>query len=500
MSDSDADGQSLAGDIQRGLGWAFANNIVLRMASVVLGIILAHLLVPAAFGVFAIGLTVQSILLMLVDLGLSAYLVRSDDAERLAPTVATLSLACGILLAAAMAASSSLAANLLNEPKASDVIAVLSCSLIASGFGIVPYAKLSRNFQQRKLFACTLLDFTAYTVVTVTLVALGVGPIALALGRVTGQTLDTSLQFVLARVRPRFGFDRAVMKGALTYGLPIAGANILSWALLSIDNVVVARVAGATSLGLYVLAFNISNWPMTAIGQAVRSVSLPGFSRTSGQDGEGALLRGLALTWSAAIPVGVLLAAVSHPLVDLLYGHRWNASAAVLAALGIFGGLRVAFDLIATYLMARGAARPVLYVQILWFFALIPPMILATEGFGIKGAGWTHLVTGVLVILPAYIFALTRVGVRPRTLLAATWLPTLACVPTWLVASTVAAQFHASAPALFLGGGAGTLTYVALSYWWVRRLLPSRPPKREPAVPDLVEADLVEQPVLSSVS
>lgn len=492
MSAEGVEAENLAGEVRRGLVWAFANNIVLRMASLVLGIVLARLLTPSEFGVFAIGLTVQAILLTLADLGLSAYLVRGDDADAHAPAVATLSLTSGILLAMLMSASSPAVARALNEPNASGVIAVLSCSLIVSGAGIVPFAKLQRNFEQRKLFACTALDFVTYTTVTVTLVLVGVGPIALALGRVLGQTLDTSLQFVLARVRPRFGFDRAVMKAALAYGLPLAGANFLSWALLNIDNVVVARVAGATSLGLYVLAFNVSNWPMNAIGQAVRSVSLAGFSQTAEADQEASLLRAIALTWSAALPVGVLLAALSHPLIAILYGTRWNASAAVLAALGIFGGLRVLFDLIATYLMAKGAARPVLYVQILWFFALIPPMITATQSVGIKGAGWSHLFVGALIILPAYLWALSRVGARPRAVLSAMWLPTAAAVPTWWVASTVSGHVQTQVLALLLGGAAGLAVYVALVFRSVRRLLPSKRRTHE--------GDLQVEPALTSAT
>ena len=498
MSTEAAERRTLFRDIRQGLAWSFANNLVLRMASLVLGIVLAHLLVPADFGVYAIGLTVQSILLMLTDLGLSAYLIRFDEPDRRGPTVATLSLCSGAVLALAMSACADPIARALNEPSASGVIAVLSITLPISAAGVVPFAKLQRDFQQRKLFACTAVDFAAYTTVTVTLVLLGLGPISLALGRVTGQALDTSLQFILARVRPRFGYSRAIMRSALAYGLPLAGANVLSWALLNIDNVVVARVAGAAPLGLYVLAFNISNWPMNAIGQAVRSVSLAGFSKTADADGEQSLKTALGLTWAAALPVGVLLAALSYPLVILLYGHRWSASATVLAALGIFGALRVAFDLMATYLMAKGAPRPVLYVQLLWFVALIPPMILATHAFGIKGAGWSHLVVGAAVILPAYALALSRVGVRVRTLVSAMWLPIAACVPAWLIATLVSDQLHEPVLRVLAGGTAGLGVYVALTFWWVRRLLPSRAARAtgRPEEPmSSAKADAGEKPV-----
>jgi lipopolysaccharide exporter len=471
----------VAADVRRGLLWGSLNSLVLRFGSLILGMALARLLSPEEFGVYAIALTVQSVLMTLADLGMSADLVRAEDPEPRAPTVATLSLASGILLALGMTVTAGPAASLMGAPHASGVIAVLSWTLVISSAGVVPYARLQRRFQQGRLFGSAVVDFTTGTTVTLVLIALGMGPMALAVGRVAAQAAATTAQFVLARTRPRFGLDRRIARGALAYGVPLAGANLVSWALLNIDNVAIARVAGTTALGLYVLAFNISSWPMNAIGQAVRSVSLAGFSRTARDGADGGLERALSLTWAAGLAAGVLLAALAHPLVVLLYGTRWSASATVLGALGLFGALRVALDLIATYLMARGAARPVLYVQLLWFASLVPAVVLATHWKGIAGAGWAHLVVSAALILPAYAIALGRVGIPARSLVRAMWLPAAAAVPTWWVAHTVAGHVPHPLPALLLGGLAGAATYAALCQRWVRRLLPTRGAPRRPA-------------------
>jgi lipopolysaccharide exporter len=478
---------SVAGRVRRGLAWSTLNQLALRLGSLSVGIVLARLLAPEAFGVYAIGLTVQAVLLTLADLGMSVDLVRSEDADRRAPTVATLSLASSVVLALTMTVTAEPVASLMGAPNASGVIALLAWTLVIGGAGVVPYAKLQRDFRQRALFASSLGDFVVGTTVTIGLVLLGVGPIALAIGRVIAQFTATGLQFRFAGVRPRFGFDREIARSALAFGLPLAGANLLSWALINIDNVAISRIAGPTALGLYVLAFNVSSWPMTAIGQAVRSVSLAAFSKSSASDAGADLKTALGLTWAAALPVGVLLAALAHPLVLVLYGERWSPSATVLAALGMFGGLRVVLDLVATYLMARGAARPVLYVQILWFLALVPAMIVATHWKGIAGAGWSHLAVGLALIVPAYAVALRKVGVPVSVIFRATWLPTLAGVPTWYVAHALAAAIDTPLLALAAGGLAGLIVYLAISYRWILGQLPARAGRRRRRAPRLVE-------------
>ena len=470
----------VAGEVRRGLVWSTVNSLVLRMGTLVVGIALARLLAPADFGVYAIALTVQSVLMTLADLGMSVDLVRAKDPERRAPTVATLSLLSGILLAGIMTVSAKPVAQLLGAPEAAPVIVVLCWTLVIGSAGVVPYAHLQRHFEQRKLFACSATDFVAGTSVTLVLIALGMGPMALAIGRVVAQSCATGLQFVLARMRPHFGFDRAIARSALGFGLPLAGANLLSWALLNIDNVAIARVAGTAALGLYVLAFNISSWPMSAIGQAIRGVSLAGFSRVSKQDRSTSLGTALSLTWAVALPVGVLLAALAQPLVDLLYGARWGESAAVLAALGLFGALRVALDLLATYLMSQGRSREVLWVQALWFLALIPAVVVATERYGIVGAGWAHLAVSAALILPAYAVALARVGISPRILLRSLAPPVGAAIPCWVIAHAVSAGIDVPVLALLLGGLAGLAVYTALMFRWVRQLLPTRDDPREP--------------------
>ena len=468
--------RGLAGRVRRGAGWSLLSTLLLRMGNLVVGVVLARLLVPADFGVFAIALTVQTVLITLADLGLSADLIRSKDPQVRAPTIATVSLLSGITLAVAMAATSGAMASLLGDHAAAGAIAALSLSLVLSTAGVVPYAMLQREFAQGRLFAAGAAYFVVYTTVTITLVeAAGMGAMALAWGSLLAQLTSTSMQFVLARVRPRFGFDRAIAKAALSYGVPLALANLLSWVVITFDNVAVAKIAGVAALGLYVLAFNVSTWPMNAIGQVIRSVAFPGFSE-------------LARRGQAPEEVFVLLAALSAPLVRLLYGERWDASATVLAALGLFGAARVVFDLMATFLAARGAARAVLWVQGVWTVALVPGVVIATHRWGITGAGWSHVVIAAAVVLPVYMVVLRRSGVPVLRVLAALGPPLAAAVPTWWVAKALADAIQTPFLALLAGGTAGLATYAILLQAWVRRLLPIRSPQDDTTVADPVES------------
>jgi O-antigen/teichoic acid export membrane protein len=443
------------------------STIILKLGGLLVGVILARILTPDQFGVYAVALTVQAILMTLADLGLSADLIRTDHPDRIAPTVATLGLLSGSLLTVTTVLLSGPLADLLGSPEAGPAIAVLSFSLLLGGAAVVPFAMLQRRFQQKELFFAAVVDFVVSTTVTLTLIALGFGVLGLAIGRVCAQLAAGAMMFVFAKVIPRLGIDRTVVRPVLAFGLPIAAANLLSWALINADNVVLARMVGVTALGYYVLAFNISSWPMSALSQMVRSIALPYFSRAGMRTGTLAAVASLA--WALALPAGAALAVLAESVIAVVYGPRWLPGAGALAALGVYGALRVVFDVFAGCLYAAGRSRPVLWVQLASLVPLVGAVVAGAHLWGIVGAGWAHVVVATGVVLPAYLLVLHRSGIAIGPVLWAAAPPTLAVVPAVSVALGIRLLVDDALPALLLGGLGFALVYLLVLRGWILR-------------------------------
>jgi lipopolysaccharide exporter len=467
-----APAEHLGGRVRRGLAWGFISSITMRLATLTLGITLARLLTPEVFGAFAVALTVQTILINFADLGMSADLIRSREWQRRAPTVSSISLLAGGLLSAAMIAGAPALASSLGSDQAAPVIAVMSLSLVIAAAGVAPFATIQREFQQSRYFVIVLTSFLLGSGLTVVLIIFfGWGAMALAVGKLVEQVCSVGLQFALTRTKPRLGFDRSVARSALAFGLPVCGANALSWLVLNVDYIVIGRTAGAVTLGLYVLAFNVSSWPVSALVQAVRNVALPGFSRLDGPNSAKSFVSSFALVLTAGLLVGVLLATLAIPTVTFVYGPKWLGSAGALGVLAVFGAIRVVFDLMATFLIARGASKPVLLVQIGWVVALVPAMVVGVQTGGLVGAGVAHLVVAFTVVLPAYMFALHRQGVPFLALVRAAAPPVgaglVAATAVWATTQATDAPWQA----LVLGSAVGILVYIALLQRWLRSRL-----------------------------
>ena len=102
---------------------------------------------------------------------------------------------------------------------------------------------------------------------------------SLAIGQVGGSLVVAALLVAFAPESLRFGFDPAKARALLRFGLPLAGANLIVFAVTSVDLIIVGHLLGATSLALYVLAFNLSSWPFNMFAPPVTNVAPAVFSR-----------------------------------------------------------------------------------------------------------------------------------------------------------------------------------------------------------------------------
>lgn len=462
----DADVEGVGILVGRSVAWSTLDVGIGRLAQFAQGVVVARLLAPEAFGVFAVALVVHAIVINVSELGVSAALVRDrdDEVERGAPTVVTIAVLSSSLLGATMALGAPALASALGEPDAAAAVAVLAITLPLAGLSAVPSALLRRRFRMDRLFVANIANIAVTGVLIILLAVAGWGAMALAWSWVAGQLLTTVILLAYGPGRFRPGWDRTEARRLLRFGLPLAGANVIVFAVLNIDYVVVGRMLGATALGLYVLAFNISGWPVSVFGTVIRSVSLPGFARLrlDGAVMADRFVEALGAVARLTIPICVLLGVLADQLVVLVYGDQWTAASAALVGLSIMGACRLVLELAADYLVSLGRTRAVLALQLPWLVALAAALIVGVGRAGIAGAGAAQAVVAVAIMLPAYAAVLARSGIRPLALVTAL-APALAWAATAGAAAALVARWSSSLPLAVAGGVTAGLAVTALA-------------------------------------
>ncbi|MDH2414819.1 oligosaccharide flippase family protein [Nocardioides sp. CER19] len=458
---------SLEGRIRKGALWGVLNNLGLRFANIAVMAVVVRLVTHHEFGVFAVALTVAVVVGGFADWGVSAFLMRGDhDPDEVAPTVTFISVLSGAVLAGLVALAAPWLASALGAPDATGPIRVMSLCLLFGGMAAVPTALLAREFRQDRIMLSNVVGFVPANILLVVLAFHGSGAMAFAWSRVATVVFQClAAAFLVGRVYlPRL--ETRHLRVVLVFGLPLAGANLVNYALVNADYALIGHQLGPALLGVYLLAFNVCSWSMAVLSAAINGVAMPAFSRV-GDDGDllhAALRRSARAVSLVALPISVLTFALARPLVTTLYGGTWAASIPVLEVLSVYGGLFVVISLLSNLLVGRGRTARALVIQVAWILTLVPAMLVGSHLTGLRGVAWAHVAVLVAIVLPLYLWSVGQLVPRAvRAVAVATLPPLFTATVAGAAAAAAAALPGPPATRLLLGGLAGGATYVLLS-------------------------------------
>jgi O-antigen/teichoic acid export membrane protein len=454
--------QGLGSKVRAGARWSMLNTAVVRILNFAFGALLARTVFgPSAWGLYAVSQIVLTVLLSANELGVSLAIIRWDgDIRRFARTVFTLSVASSTLIYLALYAAAPEVARLLGSPGATEMLRLLCIVVIIDGFGTVPLALITREFAQGRRMLIDMTNFVISQSITLWLAFTGHGVISFAWGSVVGCTASVIVATLTAPYIVLPGWNSRDARQLLQFGLPLAGAGLLTLGVLNVDSAIVGATLGSAMLGLYQLAFNMSGWPVNIISQTVDRISFAGFSRVAGSAKvlAAAFTRSIGLLMAITVPACVLLATLAEPLIHTIYGERWVSAAPALSLLAMLGMLRVAFALLGDCL-AMTKRNTLMAVQALWLVTLIPALLIGARHGGITGVSLAHVVVAAGLVGPAFLWALSRSGITVRSIFRACWRPFLGGV---LMAAVSLAVLHVAGKGL---AGLAAATVAALAVY-----------------------------------
>ena len=452
---------------RRALWWSVANNVVGRVGTTLMGIVLARLLVPEDYGVYAVALVALNALLSMNELGVSLAIVRRPgDVSRIAPTVKTLALGSSLILWVAMFAAAPRVATAVGAPEATNVLRLLTLSVLIDALTAVPSALMTRDFMQKERLIVDTAGFIVGAVTAIALAIAGFGAWALVWSALLGNVVNALFILRYSPGRHPYGFRRDVARELLAFGLPLAVASLVIMALLNIDYVVIGAELGTVQLGFYLLAFNLCSWPVNMFSAPARRVSLPLFARLHAGETEAssAFVPVCTVLLLVTLPACLVLAALAEPVVGLVYGEAWLPAASVLPWLMVLALVRVLGELVYDFLVALGSSGSNLTLQVVWLAALVISLPVAVRAGGIEGVAMAHAGVATFVVLPAYAIVLHRAGVSLRAMAAQVSRPLVATVAAAAMAAAVVLLIGDQLAQLTIGAGLIGLVYLAIVY------------------------------------
>jgi O-antigen/teichoic acid export membrane protein len=477
---------SLERQMARGAAWMIALRLADRSIGLVSVLVLARLLVPADFGLVAMGTVVLGALEALTGFGFELALIKRQAKDRARWDSAwTLNAALGLGNAVVIAASSPALAAFYGEPRVVNVMLVLAVSALVAGLRNIGMVEYDQELHFRPIVTLALARRTASFVVTLVLALLYGTYWSLLAGILTGQVIDVLLSYRLSTYRPRFGL--AAWRDLFSFSKWLLVNNMLGYASQRAGDLIVGHRAGATALGLYSVSFELANLPTSEMVRPVMRAVFPGYAQMSSDRARlaGGFLKVFSLVLLAALPAAAGIALLAEPIVGVLLGARWRDAAPLVAVLAVYGGIRAAQGNTISVYLALDRPRLAAAMTLL-------NVALSFGGFALALARWPLAQAAWALVLGAFVATTVNLSVLMRRL-DLTWRPMVGALfrPSLGIAAMAAAllgllkvlpsggSLPIRALALLTMVAAGATVYAAaLLAAWHLRGRPSESPER----------------------
>jgi O-antigen/teichoic acid export membrane protein len=418
--------------------------------------LMAHLLGPEEFGVYALVLPTISFVTLLADGGLGATLAREPETSSLVwSTAFWVLLLTGFGLALGASAFGVLLGHLVKQPRVPAMIAVLSLSLIFLVLSVPPGARLSRRKDLSVPAAAELSANLIGAAIAIALAIKGAGAWSLVAQYVATYGIRALVLNAAAFHPPGLEFDLASVRSHMVSGGILVGTRLSELAGRIAENTLVDRVFGTTLLGSYNFANQISKFAGESVGN-VTWTTLYVQSLTGDRADIVELHRRLCRLLAAILfPTSLLAAAAAPELIDFLLGPKWIGLSFLLRVLLPVSALTMVANQVGAILLATGRFE----IQ-LWCTAgqSLARVLIVCAGPWI---GFTATVLGLGVVALFYFAALL---ILPVSITGCRPLPMLRGLVGPAVSSLAAAGACMTVLHTFPTGTGWTLTSVAFGF------------------------------------
>lgn len=324
---------------------SYGVSIILRLAS---NLILTRLLEPQAFGLMALLTTVQVVLSLLSEVGLSQAVVMSPNGDnpKFLNTVFTLQAVRGLILWGVMCVLAWPASIFFHESQLIWILPVGGATVLIHGFGSTrPYSQ-RRKLKILPLVGVELFSSLCGLIVGVAGAANGYGIKALVAAVLVSATIVAISSHFLpdSKHRVRFGIDKDSQHEILHFGRWIFFSSVLTAICERGDQVLLARLLGVTMLGLYNIALTLAEMPAMLVGKVLYGAIYPALARAKDSDpkkfGEIYYRMRLYIDPFAHVVLGGLIGMADF-MVRLLYDARYHSASSMLRILAIRASVNV---------------------------------------------------------------------------------------------------------------------------------------------------------------
>lgn len=312
--------------IATSLIWRFLERCGSQGITLVVGMILARILGPEAFGTLALVMVFTTILNVFVNCGLGTALIQKKDADDLDfSSVFYCNILFCLVIYVGLYFCAPIIADFYHRPELVSITRVLGLILIISGIRNVQGAYISRNLLFRTFFLSTLISSIIAGIVGLWMAYRGFGVWALVAQQLFTTGVGTLVLWTFVHWRPRLMFSMQRLNGLFSYGWKLLVSALVDRTYMELRSLIIGKMYTVQELAFYNRGHQIPNLITNNINDSIDSVIFPVMSQAQAQPAhvKDMTQRAIQLSTCLMSPIMLGLAAAAVPFVHFVLGDKW---------------------------------------------------------------------------------------------------------------------------------------------------------------------------------
>ncbi len=381
--------------IKHGFSWNIANLVLNKGLSVLVRLILARMLTPDQFGLFAMVTVALSLISVLLDFGLQNALIQKKrdrfTAIRIHTTFWFLLIAGCLWFLVFLLAGIPLMQHYYHEVRLVPIALWMSLSIPLGAISLIPTVQLTRRMQFKKMVYAEMVALILSSLAAILCAFKGYGVWSLVIAHLLAVIMSNLTLWLQVRWRPRKQFSLPVLKDLLGYSMHLLGSKIIFFLRTNVDNLTIGALLGSSSLGLYALAYAYSEGMRQQVAAVIDKIMFPVYSKL--QHDKIQLKKSylnVARRMSLAMfPFSLCVMLFAEQIVIFVFGQQWQAAAAVMPILMLNAMLFAVSGPSAEMMQAIGKAQQLFKIALLNLILIaIPSMYILVYFWGMQGAAY----------------------------------------------------------------------------------------------------------------
>ncbi|MCJ2188391.1 lipopolysaccharide biosynthesis protein [Novosphingobium beihaiensis] len=387
-------------------------RIALNIGNTLAIFILARLLTPEDFGLVAICTTVLGIIIALTELSLGSALIQRREVSREhIDTAWTLALSRALLIACGFLLFAHPVSLLYGDPRLGPLFVVTGITAAFTGLTNPRVALRTKDMQFGPMMAMQVTQKLLGLAISIALALWLRNYWALVIGTAVGTACSTLLSYFIAPYLPRFSLARSKdLMGFSSWLFCAQVVGVINWRF---DQLLIGLFLPPAKLGIYSVSDNTAAIPSREMTAPIVQVLFPSFSTM--QDDlprlRSAYLNAQTTLGLASLPIGIGLALVAEPFVELALGPKWLEAVPIIQFITWAYAIQTLTSGSRPVAMALGKTRTLFFRDLAGLALRVPCVSIGLAGWGLMGLVTGRLLSSVIGVFVTFGMVKTVLGI-----------------------------------------------------------------------------------------